>query len=170
MPTEPTYPAWTGCPTPRGDVVGGSGAMRRPNRHPPPRAGRARQDRRPRGRGGRLTHQGRPPIRDGRAQCPDPAVLRRAAGHEADPQGRLVLGPIELDTLQHKVTVSGSAGPGDAARVRISRCSCRTREGGEEGRLMRAVWRNCLRRGESLRPSVREQPRASSPRQIKRGR
>jgi two-component system, OmpR family, KDP operon response regulator KdpE len=35
------------------------------------------------------------------------AVLRRAAGPDADAQGRLVLGPIELDTLQHRVTVSG---------------------------------------------------------------
>lgn len=36
------------------------------------------------------------------------AVLRRAAGPDADAQGRLVLGPIELDTLQHTVTVGGT--------------------------------------------------------------
>ena len=36
------------------------------------------------------------------------AVLRRAAGPEADAAGRLTLGPIELDVLHHAVTVSGT--------------------------------------------------------------
>ncbi|HEX7473840.1 MAG TPA: response regulator transcription factor [Candidatus Limnocylindrales bacterium] len=36
------------------------------------------------------------------------AVLRRAAGPEADAAGRLTLGPIELDVLHHTVTVSGT--------------------------------------------------------------
>jgi len=36
------------------------------------------------------------------------AVLRRAAGPEADAAGRLTLGPIELDVLHHTVAVSGT--------------------------------------------------------------
>jgi two-component system KDP operon response regulator KdpE len=36
------------------------------------------------------------------------AVLRRAAGPEADVGGRLSLGPIELDILHHTVSVSGA--------------------------------------------------------------
>jgi two-component system KDP operon response regulator KdpE len=36
------------------------------------------------------------------------AVLRRAAGPDADASGRLVLGPIELDILHHAVTVAGA--------------------------------------------------------------
>lgn len=36
------------------------------------------------------------------------AVLRRAAGPDADAAGRLTLGPIELDVLHHAVTVSGA--------------------------------------------------------------
>ena len=36
------------------------------------------------------------------------AVLRRAGGPEAATDGRLVLGPIELDVLHHRVTVDGT--------------------------------------------------------------
>jgi two-component system KDP operon response regulator KdpE len=36
------------------------------------------------------------------------AVLRRAAGPDADVHGRLALGPIELDILRHAVTVAGT--------------------------------------------------------------
>ena len=36
------------------------------------------------------------------------AVLRRAGGRDADTQGRLTLGPIELDPVRREVTVSGT--------------------------------------------------------------
>jgi two-component system KDP operon response regulator KdpE len=69
------------------------------------------------------------------------AVLRRAAGPEADPQGRLVLGPIELDTLQHKVSVSGVAirltpREFELLKVLLSHPGRVV----TKGRLLRAVW------------------------------
>jgi two-component system KDP operon response regulator KdpE len=69
------------------------------------------------------------------------AVLRRAAGPDADAQGRLVLGPIELDMLRHTVTVSGVAvrltpREFELLKVLLSRPGRVV----TKGRLLRAVW------------------------------
>ena len=69
------------------------------------------------------------------------AVLRRAAGPEADAQGRLVLGPIELDTLRHTVTVGGmpvrlTPREFELLKVLLSHPGRVV----TKGRLLRAVW------------------------------
>ena len=69
------------------------------------------------------------------------AVLRRAAGPDADVRGRLTLGPIELDTLQHRVTVSGVAvrltpREFELLKVLLSNPGRVV----TKGRLLRAVW------------------------------
>ena len=48
------------------------------------------------------------------------AVLRRAAGPEADTEGRLRLGPVVLDVPRHEVTRRRRAGGADPARVRAA--------------------------------------------------
>jgi two-component system KDP operon response regulator KdpE len=69
------------------------------------------------------------------------AVLRRAAGPEADAHGRLALGPIELDILHHTVTVAGAPvrlTPREFELLKV----LLTYPGRvvTKGRLLRAVW------------------------------
>jgi two-component system, OmpR family, KDP operon response regulator KdpE len=69
------------------------------------------------------------------------AVLRRAAGPQGDPQGRLVIGPIELDILHHSVTVGGvpvRLTPREFELLKV----LLTYPGRvvTKGRLLRAVW------------------------------
>jgi two-component system KDP operon response regulator KdpE len=69
------------------------------------------------------------------------AVLRRAAGPDADTQGRLRLGPIELDPVRREVTVSGQPvhlTPREYELLRVMLSS----QGRvlTKARLLRAVW------------------------------
>jgi two-component system KDP operon response regulator KdpE len=69
------------------------------------------------------------------------AVLRRAAGPDADAQGCLRLGPIELDSVRREVTVSGQAvhlTPREYELLRVMLSS----QGRvlTKARLLRAVW------------------------------
>ena len=69
------------------------------------------------------------------------AVLRRAAGPDADVHGRLVLGPIELDVLRHAVTVSGT--PVRLTPREFELLKVLLSHPGRvvtKGRLLRAVW------------------------------
>jgi two-component system KDP operon response regulator KdpE len=69
------------------------------------------------------------------------AVLRRAAGPDADAGGRLALGPIELDVLQHTVTVGGA--PVRLTPREFELLKVLLGHPGRvvtKGRLLRAVW------------------------------
>ena len=69
------------------------------------------------------------------------AVLRRAAGPEADAAGRLTLGPIELDVLHHTVAVSGTPvrlTPREFELLRV--LLAYPGRVVTKGRLLRAVW------------------------------
>jgi two-component system KDP operon response regulator KdpE len=69
------------------------------------------------------------------------AVLRRAAGPDADSEGRLRLGPIELDAVKREVRVSGEPvrlTPREYELLKVMMSS----QGRvlTKGRLLRAVW------------------------------
>jgi two-component system KDP operon response regulator KdpE len=69
------------------------------------------------------------------------AVLRRAVGPTADSQGRLTLGPIELDVLRHSVTVAGT--PVRLTPREFELLKVLLEHPGRvvtKGRLLRAVW------------------------------
>lgn len=69
------------------------------------------------------------------------AVLRRAGGPEADSQGRLVNGPIELDLLRRLVRVNGSAVHLSPREYELLKALL-SHPGRvvTKGRLLRAVW------------------------------
>ena len=74
------------------------------------------------------------------------AVLRRAGGAASDPDGRVAVGPLVLDTLRHEVTVDGrrvELTPREFEVLRVllahpGRLVTR-------GRLLRAVWGDAYR-------------------------
>lgn len=69
------------------------------------------------------------------------AVLRRAVGPAGDAQGRLTLGPIELDVLRHAVTVAGT--PVRLTPREFELLKVLLEHPGRvvtKGRLLRAVW------------------------------
>jgi two-component system KDP operon response regulator KdpE len=69
------------------------------------------------------------------------AVLRRAAGPEADVEGRLVLGPVVMDVPHHEVTVSGT--PVELTPREFELLKVLLSQPGRvvtAGRILRAVW------------------------------
>jgi len=69
------------------------------------------------------------------------AVLRRAAGPQADTEGRLVLGPVVLDVPHHEVTVAGT--PVELTPREFELLKVLLSQPGRvvtAGRILRAVW------------------------------
>jgi two-component system KDP operon response regulator KdpE len=73
-------------------------------------------------------------------------ALRHAAGPDADPSGRLVVGPLELDAARHEVRVGGGLVDLTPREFEILRVLLLNR--GRlvtKGRLLRAVWGEAYR-------------------------
>jgi two-component system, OmpR family, KDP operon response regulator KdpE len=73
-------------------------------------------------------------------------ALRHAAGPDADPSGRLVVGPVELDAARHEVRVGGRPVDLTPREFEILRVLLLNR--GRlvtKGRLLRAVWGEAYR-------------------------
>ncbi len=81
------------------------------------------------------------PFSTGELQARIRAVMRRAAGPAADAEGRVVVGPLVLDPLVHRVTVRGEVVPLTPREFEILAVFL-AHQGRlvTRGRLLRAVW------------------------------
>ncbi|HYN48384.1 MAG TPA: response regulator transcription factor [Candidatus Nanopelagicales bacterium] len=81
------------------------------------------------------------PFSTGELQARIKAVMRRAGGPDADAEGRLVVGRLVLDPLQHLVTLNGGAVSLTPREFEILRVFL-AHQGRlvTRGRLLRAVW------------------------------
>jgi two-component system KDP operon response regulator KdpE len=81
------------------------------------------------------------PFSTGELQARIKAVMRRAGGPDADAEGRVVVGRLVLDPLQHLVTVNGGAVSLTPREFEILRVFL-AHQGRlvTRGRLLRAVW------------------------------
>jgi two-component system, OmpR family, KDP operon response regulator KdpE len=81
------------------------------------------------------------PFSTGELQARIRAVMRRAAGPAADAGGRVVVGPLTLDPLAHRVTVRGEVVPLTPREFEILAVFL-AHQGRlvTRGRLLRAVW------------------------------
>ena len=95
------------------------------------------------------------------------ALLRRAAGPASDPEGRVAMGPLVLDTVRHEVTVGGSSVDLTPARVRGPPGPADARRAARDpwSAAPRGLGRGLPRRG-PLRPRLRQ---PGSPQACRRG-